>query len=135
MKIIKQREFHEGFGYHRVYGVKSSNEMFYSFECDENGIVNENKLHPDGLSNYKLLEEGKKIVNGKTLEFLEIRKDHYSYYDNAIGICEVCECKVELSDPMTNTCDCGAEYNRSGQRLEDRRLWDDTDGATSPDYE
>lgn len=134
MKIIKHREYFENVFYKKIFGVKP-NDMYFAFECSEEGIVDESTLHPDAVTNYHACKNGKKVVNGNIMEFLEIRKFNQEGYENAIGICNVCGNKLELSNPMTNTCDCGAEYNGSGQRLEDRRLWDDTDGATSADYE
>lgn len=134
MKIIKHRTYFENIGYKKIFGVQPDN-MYFAFECSEEGVVDESALHPDAVANYHACKNGTKVVNGKVMEFLEIKKFHQEGYDSAVGICDVCENNLELSDPMTNTCDCGAEYNGSGQRLEDRRLWDGTDGATSPDYE
>lgn len=35
-----------------------------------------------------------------------------------------CDCGEEvICAQFTNTCDCGADYNMSGQRLADRRQW------------
>jgi len=44
----------------------------------------------------------------------------------AIGQCG-CGKHVELSG-FTNTCDCGADYNSSGQRLADRAQWGEETG-------
>lgn len=117
------------------HGTLNPESMYFSFECNEQGEVDEAKFHPEAVANYNACKSGTKVVNGKVMELLEVRKDETDYFEPAVGVCDVCERKMELNDPMTNTCDCGAEYNGSGQRLEDRRLWDGTDGATSPDYE
>lgn len=133
MKIIKHREMETVVEYERLYGVKPS-QVYFAFKCSEQGVV-DSTINPVAYDNYKQCEAGTKVVNGNTMEFLEVKKFEQDVWHNAVGICDKCESKLELVDAMTNTCDCGAEYNGSGQRLEDRRLWDDTDGATSPDYE
>lgn len=134
MKIIKHRTPWSNVGYEKMYGIKPKS-LHYSFSCNEQGEVDESKLHPAAVENYNACKNGTKTFNGQPIELLEIKRFEQEGYDPAVGICDKCEAKIELYDPMTNTCDCGAEYNGSGQRLEDRRLWDDTDGATSPDYE
>lgn len=40
----------------------------------------------------------------------------------AVGICENCNADVELRG-FTNTCECGADYNMSGERLAPREQW------------
>lgn len=48
-----------------------------------------------------------------------------------------CRCgePLELDDPMTNTCNCGAEYNGAGQRLAPREQWGEETGETAADIE
>ncbi len=38
------------------------------------------------------------------------------------GKCGICNRTVDLSN-FTNTCECGADYNSSGQRLASRSQW------------
>jgi hypothetical protein len=45
----------------------------------------------------------------------------------AVGECVVCGARVTLGD-NTNSCDCGAEYNGSGQRLAPREQWGEETG-------
>lgn len=45
----------------------------------------------------------------------------------AIGECECCSKPVELRN-FTNTCECGADYNTSGQRLAPHEQWGEGDG-------
>lgn len=49
-----------------------------------------------------------------------------------IGLCDECGERVCL-DGFTNTCDCGADYNMSGQRLADRSQWGEETGETLAD--
>jgi hypothetical protein len=48
-------------------------------------------------------------------------------HEPAVGECEVCGRDVELRG-FTNTCDCGADYNMSGQRLAPRSQWGEETG-------
>ena len=48
----------------------------------------------------------------------------------AIGICDACGKDVVLDHTMTNTCECGAEYNLCGQRLAPREQWGEETGET-----
>lgn len=50
----------------------------------------------------------------------------------AVGECECCGASVELSG-FTNTCDCGADYNGSGQRLAGREQWGEETGEALSD--
>lgn len=44
-----------------------------------------------------------------------------------------CGRAVTLDDPMTNTCDCGQEYNGSGQHLAPRSQWGEETGESLAD--
>ena len=50
-----------------------------------------------------------------------IQRNHETR-EPAIGLCDVCNRKVIL-DGFTCCCDCGADYNMSGQRLAGREQW------------
>jgi hypothetical protein len=52
---------------------------------------------------------------------------HY-YTESSIGLCD-CGREVTLYG-FTNTCDCGADYNMSGQRLAHRSQWGEETGET-----
>ncbi|RKZ78522.1 MAG: hypothetical protein DRQ35_05835 [Gammaproteobacteria bacterium] len=43
----------------------------------------------------------------------------------AIGICEVCEGDVVLEHALANACECGAEYNLFGQRMDTKETKND----------
>lgn len=46
----------------------------------------------------------------------------------------LCWCKREVwCEYFTNTCDCGADYNFSGQRLASREQWGEETGETAGD--
>ena len=45
-----------------------------------------------------------------------------------------CDCGAELEIPnFTNTCECGADYNSSGQRLAPREQWGEETGESFSD--
>lgn len=46
-----------------------------------------------------------------------------------------CECgrTVAIYGRMTNSCDCGADYNWNGDRLADREQWGEETGETADD--
>jgi hypothetical protein len=47
-----------------------------------------------------------------------------------------CDCgeSLLLFDSMTNGCNCGREYNGSGQELAPRRFWGEETGETFENY-
>ena len=48
-----------------------------------------------------------------------------------MGLCD-CGAEVELGG-FTNTCECGADYNMSGQRLASRSQWGEETGESIAD--
>ena len=60
-----------------------------------------------------------------------IRKSDHRTRTPAIGECS-CGRHVALTG-FTNTCDCGADYNMSGQRLAPRSQWGEETGETADD--
>lgn len=87
----------------------------FSFDADENGlpIRTEGNAH-----NFDMLEtwiaEGKLIDEG-------VRVREWSYRAPALLRCD-CGNEVSL-DHFVNTCECGADYNSSGDRLAPRSQW------------
>jgi hypothetical protein len=49
----------------------------------------------------------------------------------AVGVC-ACGAHVEL-DRFTNTCECGRDYNSSGQLLAPREFWGEETGESVSD--
>lgn len=45
-----------------------------------------------------------------------------------------CEAPLELSRSWANSCECGAEYNGSGQQLAPRSQWGEETGEHSSDF-
>lgn len=111
MKIIRNRE---------VSFSKSFLLSFpgFCFDCDENGKVDTGKLPPAALKNYLAVSENRPgeiltICNRQVIP--------------AVGECNQCGRHVELHG-FTNTCECGTDYNMSGQELAPRSQWGEETG-------
>jgi len=62
---------------------------------------------------------------------IEIIRERSDDGEPAIGRCS-CGKEVELAG-FTNTCDCGADYNSSGQLLAPREQWGEETGESLSD--
>lgn len=142
MKIIKKRTS----TYIETYTLSFMHDgSGYGFDCDKDGNVDVSKLNPIALESYKECQtgyitrmEGEQYdIDPKTREYVvipgtgmkktykvspEIRTYGKMHHEPAIGECDDCGAHVQLHG-FTNTCDCGADYNMSGQRLADRSQW------------
>ena len=96
----------------------------YSFPCDEAGNIQ--SLNPTASANlaYAIAHPELFIPNG-------VEKREWSYFQPAIGKCS-CGREVDLAH-FTNTCNCGADYNMSGQRLAPRQFWGEETGEQPSD--
>jgi hypothetical protein len=116
MKIIKHREYHPHTIRQMVFGD-------FAFDCDENGVVDVAAMPPEARANY---ERCKAQGPGRYHEHLWTSKIP------AVGLCDYCDAEVELSG-FTNTCECGADYNSSGQALAPREQWGEETGESLAD--
>lgn len=111
MRIISHRQF-------------STSKTFllcfpgFAFDCDANGKVDVSKLQPAALKNYQQVSElgGGEIVTLCNRQVIP-----------AVGECNQCGKDVELHG-FTNTCECGVDYNMSGQELAPRSQWGEETG-------
>jgi len=116
MKILSKRTPVETKIYYREFENTNSTGGS-SFACDKDGkLLKESKYYEDSL---KDVENGLKIDLG----IVEYTSRHV---EPAIGECS-CGEKVELKG-FTNTCECGADYNMSGQLLAPREQWGEETG-------
>ncbi len=117
MRILKPRQHHQHrehrLGFERI-GAGGSG---YSFRCDEVGQVDEASLSPAARDNYRACVSGRAGVVCTGIEVTE-----HSWWEPAVGACDICECDVVLGR-FTNTCECSADYNASGQLLAPREQW------------
>jgi len=61
-----------------------------------------------------------------------VKKYEHRYATPAVGLCNHCNREVTLSN-FTNTCECGADYNMSGQELAPRSQWGEETGESLDD--
>jgi len=96
----------------------------FSFDCNENGVINEADMYPEGIANLRDCEAGK--MEGYTGPRLQ--KNTRRVTNHAVGGCE-CGRKLTLAS-FTNSCRCGREYNQGGQKLAPRAQWGDDTGES-----
>lgn len=135
MRIIKQSERGVSVSYHRLFNeAQYGAARFrggYGFECDASGNVDVSKLQPPARDAWQQLMRDC-TVDGRKYIDLGIDRREQSYYLAAVGECIRCNRPVELSH-FTNTCECGADYNMSGQVLAPRSQWGEETGETADD--
>ncbi len=90
----------------------------FIFACDEEG----NLLPDSDQSELGTRNLWECVLGLNETRFVGINR--YETWDTEPAVIR-CECGEELAlwNGMTNTCDCGAEYNGSGQRLAPRHQW------------
>lgn len=123
MELIREREQKEEIYYEHEFLWKKDRSAGFVFPCNEKGEL-EPGLNPAAIENYN------NCINGVyDVEDLGIRKHIYRWTEPAAIKC-VCGEEVELHN-FTNTCDCGRDYNMSGQLLADRSQWGWDTGETA----
>ena len=120
MKIITERKRIEVINYSRSFTWTNDPSAGFGFPSDENGNVDVTQLSATGRENYKKCTNGTFDVRDQGV----ITMRHH-YTEPATGKCDDCGRTVELFDPLTNECECGALYNMSGQRLAPRSQWEE----------
>ncbi len=122
MEIIKERTHTVEKTYWLYYEYEAYAGSGFSFECNEDGKVDEINLQqkPAAWKSYQACKEC--VVDGKKMMPPKIQWVERSCYEHAIGKCDNCNEKVSLNS-FTNTCECGADYNMSGHLLSDRSNW------------
>lgn len=122
MKIISHSRIENHVSYSLVYDYTNSPGTGFAFDCDENGRVDVEKMHPAGRANYDACLAG----TYNTVR-VGVQKWEHSYRVPTIGEC-TCGAEVELAH-FTNTChECGRDYNGSGQELAPREQWGEETG-------
>lgn len=105
---------------------KDSPGAGFSFECDEHGTVKRDELYPEAIENLDKCLDGTFAVynNG-------VQKREWDYRESAVGKC-YCGSMVIL-DHFTNACECGRDYNSSGDLLAPRSCWGEETGEHPAD--
>ncbi len=127
MKIIKRRTRHENVTRERFFEDVSLRGAGCSFPCDEKGNVDVSALPFAAQENYKGCLAGEDgVLDRGIVEYTN------SYVEPAVGLCNRCKAEVHLVG-FTNTCECGADYNMSGQELASRSQWGEETGESVAD--
>lgn len=126
IEIIRESREVETVRYEIRFHYRNDRNCGFSFDCDENGVVDTKELTPAGQANYQSCLDGTYNV-----ECQGIRKDERAYVEPAIGRCS-CGESVELGG-FTNTCQCGRDYNWNGTLLAPREQWGEETGESWQD--
>lgn len=126
MKIITSRQHVDWVAYRLSFDYVREKNIGFSFDCDENGVVNEESLNPAAFANLQACRTG--TVRGEAVGAAKIERDSGTRHIPAVGLCE-CGLEVELAN-FTNTCDCNRDYNSSGMLLAPRQFWGEETGES-----
>ncbi len=126
MQIITPRCTVSVVEFSHKFTLRTDSSCGYSFPCDADGNVIIAADNGAARENYRFCTTGAEDVidNG-------IKRREYSYRKAAVGKC-VCGGKVSL-DSFTNGCQCGRDYNMSGQELAPRNHWGEETGESYSD--
>ena len=127
MKIKSQRKRHTNTIYQYIFEFVDQKGGF-SFDCDEEGniLLDKNSF---SCETYQQCISGEITIVGEVKKIMPLGIEEYtkSWFEPAIGECNVCGKDVSLSG-FTNTCECGLDYNMSGQQLAPRDQWGEETG-------
>lgn len=124
LTVIEESKLIEGTYYEMCFWYADHKGTWgFSFECDKKGNLLPFK-NEDAEANYHKCLTGD--VNGHKVLPGVIRDTDYSYYTKTVAKCH-CGSKIVLAN-FTNTCDCGRDYNSSGQELAPREQWGEETG-------
>ena len=139
MRIIHKRQHHNEVTYRLGFEYADSPGSGFSFDCDKDGKVT---LASDAArKNYEACLSGRvSVIRGTQYDrdhnpiagtgkvFLAevfskgVQTTEHNWSSPAVGECNHCGAEVGLHG-FTNTCDCGTDYNMSGQELAPRECW------------
>ena len=112
-KIIKKRQRVREVRHVLFFSrVGSHGHSGFSYDCDENGVVNIAKLAPEGVRSLRDCKAGV----GTSFEAPVVETREHTWTDPAVLECG-CGQHVSLDDAMDNICKCGKIYNMSGQEM------------------
>ena len=117
--ILKGSEPVEEVSWRLNYTLTFHRGAGWSFDCDEKGNINESKLTKAGKSNLDMCRNGQYTVDPP-----EISKRDRIYYSPMVIQCQ-CGKTLAVSDSWENPCECGRNYDGSGNELAPRALWGD----------
>lgn len=98
---------------------RKSGQGGYAFPCTKEGKVLYQEMQEPGLLNLQRCLSGGESVIPKGVQDWS-----YTYWDPGLLRC-ACRRIVYLDDVMTNSCDCGREYDGNGCLLAPREHWEE----------
>jgi hypothetical protein len=121
MKILSERKHETVVSFSRWFEDADCPGSGFRFPCDAQGALKKQEHSyeaclSDSIAGRRMLDRG-------------IVRSEHTYVSPAVGKCNCCGSKVELAG-FTNTCDCGADYNMSGQELAPRAQWGEETGES-----
>jgi hypothetical protein len=127
MQIISRRRYESGINYMRAFDYTDKVGGGFAFPSNDKGEVDLAKLTVEGLANYMRCVSGDYRVKDCGVVSYPWRCIH-----PAVGLCDHCQSQVSL-EGFTNTCECGADFNMSGQILSHRSNWGNDTGESIDD--
>ena len=124
MNIISRRERKTVVSYCHQFDWKGEHNWGFAFDCDQQGNVDESKMAPAGLANYRACLTG--AVDGQPVVDRGIQENRHSYVVPAVGQC-ACGREISLGNDYGDgiDCTCGRIYNAVGQELAPRSQWEE----------
>jgi hypothetical protein len=129
IEIIQRREVTYTTIYARYFERTDCEGAGFRFDSDKDGNVDEKKLEPEALDSYRQCLTG--TISGRPVVDRRVTSWERKHVQDKIGKCP-CGQKVYLSG-FTNTCNCGRDYNMSGQELAPRSQWGEETGESVQD--
>ncbi len=129
LKILHKRERVDVNQNRRFFEWRDMPTAGFSFDSDEKGKVDREKLNPAAAENYDLC-----LARVQTGEMHDRGvEEHHHYYTNpAVAEC-YCGKELVLDNWLENECECGRNFNMSGQELAPRSQWGYETGETYND--
>src|ERR1019366_4380092 len=125
MRILKRRTHHHHVEHRLLFERAEAGGAGFSFPCDHEGTVDAARLPAAARDNYRACLAGLALVRS-------VVESVHDFTEPAVGECGGCSREVVLGG-FTNTCDCGADYNGSGQLLAPREQWGEETGESLGD--
>ena len=122
LTITRKRERITTTEYSRNFDWRGHTGWGFGFSSDADGNVDESKLAPEGLANYRACLNGTHDVVDRGVQVYT-----HSYTHPAEGRC-VCRRLVVLDEDTRGEgidCECGRIYNGVGQELAPRAQWEE----------
>lgn len=123
MRIIQQRSRGTGRRVSLNFESLKAPGSGYAFDCNEAGVPI--------LKCEAARENYERVKDDPAYKRLGVKVDTWTYTIPAVGKCD-CGREVVL-DGFTCPCDCGRDYNSSGQLLAPRSQWGEETGETAAD--